>query len=124
VVYDSDIEENFAQSFEQNGYIKLYVKLPGWFKIGTPLGGYNPDWAVLYEKDGEEKLYFVVETKSSLFSGDLRVKEQAKIAVERILKLLIAKWNMRKLIILIVFGILITKDNNYARGKRSLRGEK
>lgn len=79
MVYDSDIEENFAQSFEQNGYIKLYVKLPGWFKIGTPLGGYNPDWAVLYEKDGEEKLYFVVETKGSLFSGDLRVKEQAKI---------------------------------------------
>jgi len=79
VVYDSDIEENFAQSFEDNDDIKLYAKLPGWFKIDTPLGGYNPDWAVLYEKNGEEKLYFVVETKGSLLSGDLRAKERAKI---------------------------------------------
>ncbi len=79
VVYDSDIEENFAQSFERSDDIKLYAKLPSWFKIDTPIGGYNPDWAVLYEKDGEEKLYFVVETKGSLFSGDLRAKEQTKI---------------------------------------------
>ncbi|EFL9552654.1 DEAD/DEAH box helicase family protein, partial [Escherichia coli] len=60
VVYDSDIELEFASAFERNEDIKLYAKLPGWFKIDTPLGGYNPDWAVLIEKDGKEKLYFVV----------------------------------------------------------------
>ena len=54
-------------------------KLPGWFKVPTPLGSYNPDWAVLVEKDGEERLYFVVETKGSLFTEDLRDKESAKI---------------------------------------------
>ncbi len=79
VVYDSDIEETFARAFEKSDDIKLYAKLPGWFKIDTPLGGYNPDWGVLVEQDGKEKLYFVVETKSSLFSDALRPKEQAKI---------------------------------------------
>ena len=46
----------------------------------TPLGTYNPDWAVLIEIDGEERLYFVVETKGSLFTDDLRDVEAAKIA--------------------------------------------
>ena len=59
--------------------IKIYAKLPAWFKVPTPLGTYNPDWAVLVEKDGTERLYFVVETKSSLFSDDLRDRESAKI---------------------------------------------
>ena len=45
----------------------------------TPLGSYNPDWAVLIEKDGTERLYFVVETKSGLFADDLREIERAKI---------------------------------------------
>jgi type III restriction enzyme len=79
VVYDSDIELEFASAFEQNEDIKLYAKLPGWFKIDTPLGGYNPDWAVLIEQDGKEKLYFVVETKSTLFSVERRPEENAKI---------------------------------------------
>jgi type III restriction enzyme len=64
---------------EKNEAIKVYAKLPGWFKVPTPLGTYNPDWAVLVDKDGEERLYFVVETKSSLFTDDLRDKESAKI---------------------------------------------
>ena len=46
----------------------------------TPLGTYNPDWAVLVEVSGEERLYFVVETKGSLFADDLRDNEAAKIA--------------------------------------------
>lgn len=79
VVYDSDIELEFASAFERNEDIKLYAKLPSWFKIDTPLGGYNPDWAVLIEKDGKEKLYFVVETKSTLFSVERRPEENAKI---------------------------------------------
>jgi type III restriction enzyme len=79
VVYDSDTEAAFADGLEKNEAIKVYAKLPGWFTVPTPLGPYNPDWAVLVEKDGEERLYLVVETKSSLFAEDLRNKEGAKI---------------------------------------------
>ena len=45
----------------------------------TPLGAYNPDWAILLEHGGAQRLYFVIETKSSLFTEDLRDKESAKI---------------------------------------------
>lgn len=79
VVYDSTTERDFADGLEKNDAIKLYAKLPGWFKVPTPLGTYNPDWAVLVEEDGAQRLYFVVETKSSLFTDDLRDKESAKI---------------------------------------------
>lgn len=80
VVYDSEsIERPFAEQLEKNEGVKVYAKLPGWFKVPTPLGTYNPDWAVLVEKDGAERLYFVVETKPSLFDPDLRDKETAKI---------------------------------------------
>ncbi len=79
VVYDSDIESGLAQSFEKNDEVKVYAKLPGWFKIDTPLGSYNPDWAVLFELDGQEKLYFVVESKGTIFEDMLRDVEQAKI---------------------------------------------
>jgi len=81
VVYDSSgVERTFAEELEKNEAVKVYAKLPGWFKIPTPLGTYNPDWAVLVEKDGAERLYFVVETKPSLFTEDLRDKEGAKMA--------------------------------------------
>jgi len=79
IIYDSDVEAEFAKKFEKNDSVKLYIKLPGWFKIETPLGNYNPDWAVLIEKDNTEKLYFVVETKGSILSEDLRAKEEKKI---------------------------------------------
>jgi type III restriction enzyme len=80
VVYDSPyVERGFAEDLEKNPAVKVYAKLPGWFKVPTPLGTYNPDWAVLIDKDGEERLYFVVETKSSLFTDDLRDIESAKI---------------------------------------------
>ena len=79
VVYDSDTEASFAKELEKNEAVRVYAKLPGWFKVPTPLGSYNPDWAVLVEKDGVERLYFVVETKSSLFTDDLRDRESAKI---------------------------------------------
>ena len=79
VVYDSDTEARFAEQLEKNLAIKVYAKLPGWFTVPTPLGTYNPDWAVLVEQDGAERLYFVVETKSGLFTDDLGDKESAKI---------------------------------------------
>jgi len=79
IVYDSNTESAFAQGLEQNEEVKLYSKLPSWFKIDTPLGTYNPDWAVLIEKEGTERLYFVVETKSSMSAFDLRSTEEGKI---------------------------------------------
>jgi type III restriction enzyme len=79
VIHGSDVEATFADQLEKNEAVKVYAKLPGWFKVPTPLGSYNPDWAVLIQKDGEERLYFVVETKSSLFTDDLRSREDAKI---------------------------------------------
>ena len=80
VVYDSaGVEKTFAENLEKNEQVKVYAKLPSWFKVPTPLGTYNPDWAVLIEVDGQERLYFVVETKSSLWWDDLRHKEGAKI---------------------------------------------
>jgi type III restriction enzyme len=80
VVYDSPgVERRFAEDLEANEAVKVYAKLPGWFKVPTPLGTYNPDWAVLVETDGQEKLYFVVETKGSNWWDDLRHIEGAKI---------------------------------------------
>lgn len=79
IIYDSDVEAEFAKKFENNEDVQMYVKLPDWFKIDTPLGGYNPDWAVLIEKDGTERLYFVVETKGNILAEELREREYRKI---------------------------------------------
>ena len=79
VVYDSDVERGFAERFENNDRIKVYAKLPDWFKINTPIGTYNPDWAVLVEDDNEQKLYFVLETKGNILAEALRPIEHAKI---------------------------------------------
>lgn len=81
VVYDLGGEKSFAEGLEANIAVKVYAKLPGWFIVPTPLGGYNPDWAVLVQHDGADRLYFVVETKSSalLFDDARRGTENAKI---------------------------------------------
>ncbi|MPQ43161.1 type III restriction-modification system endonuclease [Clostridium tarantellae] len=79
VKYDSDIECGFAEKLENNDKIKVYAKLPREFKVDTPIGPYNPDWAILLEKDGEEKLYFVVETKGTNKLSLLRDDEKGKI---------------------------------------------
>lgn len=79
VIYQSDTERTFAEQLEKNEAIKVYAKLPGWFRVPTPLGPYNPDWAVLFEKDGGERLYLVVETKGSHYADDLRAQESRKI---------------------------------------------
>lgn len=81
---DSDTELQFAKDCESNPDIKFYFKLPNWFKIPTPIGKYNPDWAVVFEDDVDQlKLYFIAETKNT---GDtevdiskLRNSEQLKI---------------------------------------------
>ncbi|MBF8418085.1 type III restriction-modification system endonuclease [Heyndrickxia coagulans] len=83
VIYDSDIEARFAKRFESDEHVKVYVKLPDWFKIDTPIGSYNPDWAAVINKDGEEKLYFVLETKGTDIEEFLRPTELAKIEFAR-----------------------------------------
>ena len=80
VVFQLGVESRFAEEMEKNEAVKLYVKLPSWFKIPTPLGNYLPDWALLLETDGSQRLYFVVETKGGLFADDLREKERGKIS--------------------------------------------
>ncbi|WP_273187606.1 type III restriction-modification system endonuclease [Dialister succinatiphilus] len=79
IVYDSEVERSFARSFERDESVKLYVKLPDWFKIMTPLGSYNPDWAAVIDDDGQEKLYFIVETKGTVDKTKRRISENAKI---------------------------------------------
>src|SRR5437868_217914 len=63
VEYQSDVERRFAQALDKREDIKLFVKLPGWFKIETPVGTYNPDWAIVKHDDG--MLYLVRETKAT-----------------------------------------------------------
>lgn len=83
VVYDSEIESNLSKEFEKNSNVKVYAKLPGWFKIDTPLGTYNPDWAVLFEIEGKQELFFVIESKGTLGLEFLRPSEQGKIECGR-----------------------------------------
>ena len=80
IIYNSaGVEKNFAEDLDANEAVKVYAKLPSWFQVPTPLGSYNPDWAVLIEDNGQERLYFVVETKGSNWWDDLRSNEGAKI---------------------------------------------
>ncbi len=77
IPYDSEIERRFAMDLESKDQIKLYVKLPSWFTVETPLGKYNPDWAIVKEED--EKVYFVRETKGSIEESSMRLSEDQKI---------------------------------------------
>jgi len=79
VVFDSNIERNFAEDLENDGEVRAYVKLPGWFTIPTPLGTYNPDWAIALRNEAGDGLYFVVETKGSNVEDMLRDTEAAKV---------------------------------------------
>ena len=78
-IYDSSTEKNFAQSLDNDPDVKLFFKIPSRFQIETPIGTYNPDWAVYLEKNGEQKLYFVLETKGTTDLFDLRSPERLKI---------------------------------------------
>lgn len=77
VVYDSEIEKEFARKLDQRPDIKLFVKLPGWFEIDTPIGKYNPDWAIL-KHDGEA-MYLIRETKGTKDFLKLRTSEADKV---------------------------------------------
>lgn len=80
IVYDSStVERPFAVALDNDPDVKMFFKIPDNFKIDTPIGNYNPDWAVFLNKNGEEKLYFVIETKGSLNPYERKGKENLKI---------------------------------------------
>jgi restriction endonuclease len=79
VVYDSDVERQFAELLDGREDIKLFMKLPDKFKIPTPVGPYNPDWAIIKHVDGDDRIYMIRETKSTLDDTKLRPTELAKI---------------------------------------------
>ncbi|HBY93178.1 MAG TPA: type III restriction endonuclease subunit R [Chloroflexi bacterium] len=77
VLYESEVEREFARRLDEREDIKLFVKLPGWFEIDTPVGKYNPDWAIL-KHDGQA-LYLVRETKGTRDFLRLRSTEADKV---------------------------------------------
>ena len=80
IIYDSStIEKPFAKALDDDPDVKMFFKIPNCFKIETPIGTYNPDWAVYLERDGEKKLFFVLETKGTTELFGLRTPEQLKI---------------------------------------------
>lgn len=83
VVFDSEVERQFAEKLDTREDVKFFMKLPAKFKIPTPVGDYNPDWAIIKQVDGEDRLYMIRETKSTLDELKLRPTEAAKIASAR-----------------------------------------
>jgi len=77
VPYDSEVERKFAEAMSTRDDIKLFIKLPPWFKVETPVGTYNPDWAIV--RDYDEKVYLVRETKGTKDELMLRGTEWMKI---------------------------------------------
>jgi len=77
VVYESEVEKEFAKRLDEREDIRLFVKLPGWFEIDTPVGKYNPDWAII--KHDDQTLYLVRETKSTKDFLKLRTSEADKV---------------------------------------------
>jgi type III restriction enzyme len=76
--YDSQVEFDFLRDALTLDKVKLIAKLPSWFKVNTPLGKYNPDWALLINKDGTDNIYFIAETKAANFATNGREVEKAK----------------------------------------------
>lgn len=83
VIYDSDNEKKFAQDLDSGREVSVYVKLPKGFYINTPVGHYNPDWAIAFNEGTVKHIYFVAETKGSMSSMQLKKIEESKIACAR-----------------------------------------
>ena len=83
IVYDSTNERDFATDLDTNTDVAVYVKLPDSFYIATPVGHYNPDWAIAFYEGTVKHIYFVAETKGSMSSMQLRLIEESKIHCAR-----------------------------------------
>ena len=79
IVYDSTNEHDFATELDTNKSVAVYVKLPNGFYISTPVGKYNPDWAIAFYEGEVKHIYFIAETKGSMSSMQLRDIEKGKI---------------------------------------------
>jgi type III restriction enzyme len=83
VVTDSKLEKNFAEKLDASQEVHVYAKLPRGFSIPTPVGNYNPDWAIAFNEGDVKHIYFIAETKGSMSSLELRGVEKAKIECAR-----------------------------------------
>ncbi len=83
ILYDSENEKQFAEKIDTGAEVAVYVKLPNGFYISTPVGKYNPDWAIAFLEGMVKHIYFVAETKGSMSSMQLRMIEEAKIHCAR-----------------------------------------
>jgi type III restriction enzyme len=83
VVTDSDIERRFVEQLDTSNEVVVYAKLPRGFLIPTPVGDYNPDWAITFTQGRVKHIYFVAETKGAMSSMKLREIENTKIACAR-----------------------------------------
>jgi type III restriction enzyme len=81
VEIDSEVERRFAKGLDDNKSVRFFMKLPPWFTVDTPIGPYNPDWAIVF--DGSERVYLVRETKGSTDPDDIRRSEETKIRCAR-----------------------------------------
>mgnify|MGYP000903904966 CR=1 FL=1 len=83
LLYDSANEKTFAENIDTSNEVAVYVKLPNGFFISTPVGKYNPDWAIAFYEGKVKHIYFVAETKGSMSTLQLRLIEEAKIHCAR-----------------------------------------
>ena len=83
IVYDSTNERDFATKLDTSTDVAVYVKLPDGFYISSPVGHYNPDWAIAFYEGSVKHIYFVAETKGSMSSMQLRLIEKSKIHCAR-----------------------------------------
>ena len=79
VEFDSKVEQEFAEALDDNKSVKYFLKLPSWFKVDTPVGPYNPDWAIVFEQDA--RIYLVREAKSTLVAEERRRRKISKSIV-------------------------------------------
>ena len=95
LIYDSKTEKDFAEALETSDAVEVYVKLPRGFYISTPIGKYNPDWAIVFHEGEVKNIYFIAETKGSMDSMQLRLIENNKIECAREHFNAISKDNLR-----------------------------
>ena len=82
-ITDSKIEREFVRDLDTSAEVVVYAKLPKGFLIPTPVGDYNPDWAISFKEGAVKHIYFVAETKGSMSSMELRAIEHTKIECAR-----------------------------------------
>lgn len=79
VVFDSDVERQFAELLDSREDFKLFMKIPAKFEIDTPVGQHNPDWAIIKQEEGEDRTYMIRETKSTSDGSRLRPTDRHSI---------------------------------------------